>query len=85
MYIVRLRIGDFRTEAETSADFATLYRAARTVAKCGKRNGFRTRFVISDMLTGETIVRLYSLKRDSTGEWMAAQSGIGKYHRHINF
>lgn len=85
MYSVRVRIGDYRTEYETHEEFATLYRAARTLVKFGKRRGVRTSFVISDWLTGKTIVRLYSLNSHSKGEWVAAQSSVGKYHTHIQF
>ena len=85
MYSVRVRIRDYRTAYEAHEDFATLYRAARTLVKFGKRHGIRTSLVISDWRTGNTIVRLYSFKRDLTGEWVAAQSSVGKYHTHIQF
>lgn len=86
MYSVRVRIGDYHTTYETHEEFATLYRAARTLVKFGKRRCVRTSFVISDWRTGETIVRLYSLNSRASDGWVAAQSGVvGKYHTHIQF
>ena len=85
MYSVRVRIGDVKSEHDTSVDFASLYRAARSLVKYGKHYGARSSVVISDYHTGKTIVRLYSLNSYSRGEWVAAQSAVGKYHKHIDF
>lgn len=85
MYIVRLRIGDYHNMCETSADFASLYRAGRSLVRFGKRWQIKTSVIIVDVLTNKTIVRFYSQKSGVTREWLAAQSSVGKYNKHIYF
>lgn len=85
MYIVRMRVGEYRTAYISHADFSVLYRQGRSLVKCGKRNGCKVRFIVCDAETREAIVRFYSRQRQDGGKWMAAQSVIGKYHTHIDF
>lgn len=85
MYIVMVRIGGYRVESTTSAEFAALYRAGKSFVRFGKRHCIRVSIVVRSAETFDTLIRFYSLQRPSSGEWVAAQSRIGKYHTHIDF
>jgi hypothetical protein len=84
MYIVSVMIGDDRRVNDVAADFKTLYRAARSLVRFGKRWQIRTGVTIRDK-TGITIARFYSLESKRNGKWVAALSVFGKYNTHIDF
>ena len=84
MYQVCISIGSYHTDALSCEDFSKIYRAGRSFVKCCKRNRFKARFIIRDVETHETVVRFYSFQRAS-GEWVACQLIVGRYHKHIEF
>lgn len=84
MYKISISIGAYHTDAESCVAFSTIYRAGRSLVKCGKRNRFKVRYIVRDAETNRTVVRFYCYQRVS-GEWVARQSIVGKYHTHIEF
>lgn len=83
MYRVCISIGNYHSDILSCAEFSKIYRAGRSFVKCGKRNRFKVRFIVRDV-DNETVVRFYSFQRVS-GEWVARQSIVGRYHTHIDF
>lgn len=84
MYEVCIRIGSYHTYVLTCEDFSKIYRAGRSIVKCCKRNRFKARFIVRDAVTYEDVVWFYS-RQSVSGEWVACQSSVGKYHKHIEF
>ena len=66
-YWVKVRIGKEVYEHASDAELKLLFKSANCVSGCGRRNGFRTVFEVTDYLTGMRVFRTYSLKTPNCG------------------
>lgn len=80
-YYARVRIGNCEFVKDFDCEMKGVYKAACSLARYGRRNHVKIRFIVRDRL-GNTVFRIYARYSETRGEWIARHSSACRYSGH---